>query len=507
MRLLDLPCELLDQIINDTLPEGFEAFALTCKAVYSRTRSQTLRHHNLKSRWSHSNVVSIFPVLEEFARDPLAASYIKVLQFEGMVAGYHEDIMENPEAVKRLRDMVAESKCLQAVHIDGETLWEILSVENEEWMASNIPVPCWSIAFFLSLLPNLRTLKLPASWPPIPLRYDANQPLPRWAHRLPPGTDPTRAWEVFMDLIIDRAITQPYREPGLAKLKNIVPLAEPGYDIRVGLQSLEYFLRVPEMRSLLMVSGVAVDDGYTGIPFQWRNSPGGIFLTRIELAYCCIDAGGISELLFPVVDLRIFKYSHQTKWHGCQHDWNAGAFIESVARQCGNTIIELGITVDDLHGDIINGAASFFFFPRLRILEMDCLIFRGPAIESGQRRGLDPYVPPGEKPWTEEDIPCIGGMVTTSIEEIHLNTDFPEVDHRCLNALLKNIREQRLTRLHNLRTFVLRQVNGEEAKPLAERAGVDFEVYITPGPHTEFEATMAPAWKREFVAQVGELLR
>ena len=93
-------------------------------------------------------------------------------------------------------------------------------------------------------------------------------------------------------------------------------------------------------------------------------------------------------------------------------------------------------------------------------------------------------------------------MLTTEIEEVHINTDFPEPDQLCLSSLLKNLREQRMTRLMKLR-LLLRQYNGDSAKPLAERAGCDFEVWSPPGPEDALTGSMMPLWKRQFNARVG----
>lgn len=51
MSLLDLPLELLDEIINLTYPFDIEAFALSCKAVYVRSVSQLTRHNALEKTW------------------------------------------------------------------------------------------------------------------------------------------------------------------------------------------------------------------------------------------------------------------------------------------------------------------------------------------------------------------------------------------------------------------------------------------------------------------------
>ena len=515
MKLLNLPYELLDEIITQTLPNGFEALSLTCKTIYARVASQAERHAALKRRWRHT-VLSTLPghtdvlhALHSFFLEPLAALYIEELEFvqEGTADG-DQNIRGDGDAMQRVRDTILQSKGLQRGSLDPKFVWDIVLAEDADLMAGTLDIPSWTITVFLSFLPNLKTLRLPQTWNHAldnPLADDsAVLQLPLWQGLPEDANNPAKAWEIFLDEVIGRTTTPTYGDPGLAGLETLLPFKGEGYESRSGLQTIEYFLRLESLKNLYLVSCVAVDDGYTGIPFHWRPVQLQLFssLKRIELAYCCMDAEGVGELLSRVQALEIFKYSHQTKWHGCQSDWNPGSFIESIARYSGRTLTELAITIDELHGDIVNGACSLFFLPRLRKLEVDSMIFRGPGVESGQRRGQDPFVPPGEKPWDEDDIPCIGGMLTIEIEEVQINTDFPEPDERCLNALLKNLREQRMTRLHKL-NLLLRQYKHDTAKPIAERAGCEFEVWTPREPEEAWTAGMMPLWKREFNARVG----
>jgi len=51
--LLSLPNELLRRIIEETMPEGFEAFVCSCKAVYAVSRPYLDEHNTLRRQYRH----------------------------------------------------------------------------------------------------------------------------------------------------------------------------------------------------------------------------------------------------------------------------------------------------------------------------------------------------------------------------------------------------------------------------------------------------------------------
>ena len=494
MNLLDLPLEILDEIIGLTLPSGIEGFALCCRAVNARALSQLRRHNTLKRQWKYTSHTSTrrgdtLRMLYEISRHPLAAQYIESLNLwdrRQLTTGDLDDFRANGEVMEGIRKMVQRSECLDNAGVDADDWWGEIMKEDEAGDENAL----YTAVSLLSQLPNLKTLQLPHVW-----------------HDLRPSEDmedDNKRLVSVLDAIIECSNSGKGREKALEKLETILPFMPEGYEERVGLQCVQSFLQLKSIRKLYAVSCVAVNDDYTGIPFQWRlplfNSP----LRRVELAYCCMDAEGVSALLSRTPYLTVFKYSHQTKWHGCQHDWNPGAFNEAIARHCGRTITDLAITVDELHGDICNGVSSFHSFPNLEILEVDVRIFRGPPVESGQERGMRARVPEGEKPWTEEDIPCLGSMLPDSILEVQVNTDFEQPDEVALNLILKNAREERQTRLKRLDKLVIRQYNGDGARTLVEAAGVTLDVFNLEATRRR-SRSMMPVWKRGFEKRVGEL--
>jgi hypothetical protein len=130
-------------------------------------------------------------------------------------------------------------------------------------------------------------------------------------------------------------------------------------------------------------------------------------------------------------------------------------------------------------------------------------IFCGPPVESGQQQGSNAFIPAGERPWTRQDIPCVGSMVPDGIVEIHINTDSPAPDEMALKSLVKNLRVHRDERLHELDKVIIRQFDGSTARALANRVGATLEYFESGGETNErVPRSMMPQWKREFEANV-----
>ncbi|KAF2257899.1 hypothetical protein CC78DRAFT_166694 [Lojkania enalia] len=493
MSLLELPLEILDEIIWLSLPSGIESLALTCKVVYARAAPQIERHNALKRQWRNSVIDSYGPrhslnALYAIANDPLAAQYIQSFDFWDLNAsardemGTDDDIGNDPNAMDKIKNMVLSSRPFNLAFTDE--WWE--GVKGGIREGPDTETSLFPIVTLLSQVPNLTTLRLAPAWEDIDSREDA-------------GSMENNVYVRALDAIVELANNGNNRNMSLSKLETILPFTSEGYEYRVSLQCLQPFMVLKSLRNLYAISCVAVDDGYTGMPFQWRHQDLASPLTKVELAYCCMDSEGLSALVSHTPCLQTFKYSHQTKWHGVQHDWNPGAFIETLSRHCGQSITELAITIDDLYGEIENGASSFLNFPNLEYLEVDVQIFCGPPVESGQRQGMSRILPEGARQWTFTDIPCIGSMLPTSILAVELNTEYPHPDPIALHCLLKDIMPQRRRRLTRLSRVLMRQWQSDSIRLLCEQHEVLLEAFTTQGVPRSF----MPRWKREFDQRVG----
>ncbi|KAF1922216.1 uncharacterized protein M421DRAFT_387704 [Didymella exigua CBS 183.55] len=498
MGLLDLPPEIIDYILDFAGPAGLESFVLTCKAVYERATTQIHDHNYLRRRWRHTNNQSnlrrgdTLSVLHEISRNPIIAEYIETLslwdrrsdeeiQSQDVVDSFRDD----GQAMQQIKALLRDAEFFRDADLED---WWIEIVEEDQAVDIESIDKLYATVALLTLLPNLKTLQLPDRWHEV--RSDEA------AESLVPSVESL--------VTMSNVNTYRRRWQALQSLETIMPFTEEGYDVRVGLQCLQPFMALNSVRNLYAVSCVAVDDEWGGIPFHWPYasfSP----LTRLEFASCCMDAHGLDALLAHTPAVTTFKYSHQTKWDSLQHDWNPGEFLQTLANRLGKQLLDLALTVDELHGDVINGLSSFHSFAVLRKLEVDVIPFCGPPLESGQRLGRDAFVPEGAEAWTHGDIPCLGDMLPSSIREVHLNTDYPLPSEQSLKSLVKNVVDRRKDNLRHLERCIIRQYRSNTAQFIADRHDITLEVFDMDMVDPRARAMM-PLWKREFDRKVGGIV-
>jgi hypothetical protein len=498
MGLLDIPPELIDLIIDITVPDGLESFALSCKTVYGRAKSQIAHHNELKKRWSHTTNAhpalrgDTLSVLYEISREPIVAEYIRFLglwdrrteaEVDHDLKRY--DFRKDQIAMERIKSLLRSAQYY--ADADPEEWWPQILDEDAAGEDTSVDKLYATVAL-LALLPNVKTLQLPDRWHEVRKAEAAETLVPYVEKLISMSNDSTR------------------RLRPLALLETMLPFVEEGFDVRVGLQCLQPFMCLKSIRHIFAVSCVAVEDDWGDVPtFEWPRPSIKSPMTRIELVSCCVDAGGLSRMLANTPAVSIFKYSHQTKWDGIEYDWNPGEFIEVLANYRGDGLVELAITIDELHGEIVNGLSSFMRFPKLQKLEVDVLPFCGPPMESGQRLGRNATIPKGANPWTHYDIPCMGDMLPPSIRELQVNTEFPEPSEQALEALFKNIKDRKKDKLTQLTTSIIRQYMSNTAQQLADEHCSILEVFdadrADPRPRS-----LMPLWKREFDELVGGIV-
>lgn len=132
----------------------------------------------------------------------------------------------------------------------------------------------------------------------------------------------TRSWQsdpetdALLNVICRNAGTGPFE--ALAHVDTLKTSGETGYDERAGLEDLNPFLVLPGLRKLRGINLVALDDGYTGIPFKWRHPGLTCNLEEIEITHSCVAGNGndLAELFRHTPKLRSFKLVYAVKWHG-----------------------------------------------------------------------------------------------------------------------------------------------------------------------------------------------
>lgn len=377
MPLTALPPELLHLIAEQAMPDGFESFLLSCRTVFESAKSLLARHNHLRRTYSSvavdGDLRPIVPMLLHFARDPTAAEYVEDIDFwdhsPPNVDPIDPDAFKDIDLARELRPLIYGSACMRVPYVDRE-LWLdelVAEIEDQKHLTT-------ASITMLAVLPNLRRLT----------------PSSNWEHFDLGGDEPGNGSEIFWPRLLRGLITgsrgRGKRNTSLAKLSLIRPCLYTGYDSDTGLAMFAPFMILPSVKTMSLTSCKAVDDGYTGETFHWLHTwhPGSSPIECLELSHCCIAGPEIGEAVRHMPNLRILRYAHETKWHGCLHDWDVGDFVAHVGKWCGDFLIELSVTMPALF-EGWDGAAPFLKqFIALQHLEVDfrCLEPHTSSIEN-----------------------------------------------------------------------------------------------------------------------------
>jgi hypothetical protein len=145
MSLLVLPVELLEQIICDTMPLGFESFMLSCKAIYNTGAKLIEKHHYIRWKYkkldlANSDVDCSMKLLVEIAKEPLIADYIEHADLQA--AGVLEEVLrQDTEEIsnlaalgeRRLSQLLAWLEILDSGHIKPSRLPHVTLHHQEGW--------------------------------------------------------------------------------------------------------------------------------------------------------------------------------------------------------------------------------------------------------------------------------------------------------------------------------------------------------------------------------------
>ncbi|KAI0204419.1 hypothetical protein F4808DRAFT_413464 [Astrocystis sublimbata] len=400
MLLLDLPSELLDQIIRESIPEGFEGIISSCRTLHQCGRRYVQQHRTLKERYRLMRIDARFDTswLATFADEPIIPCYATTVDLHGRGVGVRPEDGDTRHGFEymrqRVRTLIEQSPYLAIEGVDLD-FWKdmLLSDLDDDDIYSDHNLPLG--IFYLTLFPNVQHLILPWSAPGgIP--YDDRRRA-------------TDQYELVLNAIARESRSKSNRR-ALGKLKRLDYLLNADYNIHQQLQFLLPLLTLPELEVLYARSLTAIDFHRE---FKWTHVEQHSKLETIELVHCCMDAVGISELLAHTPNLTTFKYGHASKHHGMEAYWDAGKFVAAIEKQVGSQLQHLAVTVEVNSINGINaGVTSMHGFSRLQTLEMDLLTFYGPSIESGEKAGILETPPrPGHRRWTVDAIPPLSEIL------------------------------------------------------------------------------------------------
>lgn len=473
MSIVELPHEILHNVIELTIPEAFEDVVLTCKKFLDIGSTFLEKHNRLRRRFRHFGYsghvsndmdsdasqgsdseerLTLVPtkaieigintpieLVQFIAAEPIAARYI-------LTADLTEDML--PELDSELDDN-GTGRAL--VGENGDTLLELLrsspyiaetGCSPEHWLqAIHTTLQGHVDTFVLTLLPNVTTLS----------------PSPR----LGKGYLEEECW-LILDAIVRNANDKTTSDAALSRLESVQPFADPGYNNRYSLSTCAPFLALNSIRRFRGISCIGMDDGYTGIIYEPRYETYSHNLTELTLTSSLLDCPSTRDLLSRLPNLRVFRFGKETKWHGCGYNWNVGAMLAIIQELTDTTLEELSL--HDIGGSNSLGSTlvNMKGFQCLRILELDLDMLIGPS--------FDP-----EEEYEDDDasgdpaFPRLVDLLPTTIESIRLVANSWRPDRiQCVKKLFDGFEEERNLKVPYLKNIVLHtdsQVYGGDVPP------------------------------------------
>ena len=442
MKLLELPTEVLRLIIQETIPEGFESFTLTCRRVYTMCECKIPKHNQLRRVYRNfrykrlrsaandpdfqdrHDIWSSLALLHAIGQEPLIARYIVTADLKGGLAfDEYADDTEEAEAIYQrtiadlkstgsLHWLLAQSPYLREEGEDVKAWFDAILKDGEDIQHAD--------TFLLTLLPNVEKLSLP--------EHCRDQAIPG---KPPEGTPDI--WKV-LDVVPRLANTNAaIGTASLSKLKVLEPTASTGYECRYAMQTMTPFLAINSMRKFYGGSLIAVNDSYTGKSFDPRYDTLGSNLEVVELAGCCMTACECAKLTKGMRCLKSFSLSYETKWHGCGHDWSAGQFVAALMAGVGETLEHLSLSLLNHYGELITGVTDLRGFTVLKELELDTGMLPGPPYTNDM--GYDEDLGEEEVSGRTPAVPRLLDMLPMSLERLELLTDNDQTSTECLEAL------------------------------------------------------------------------
>jgi hypothetical protein len=456
--LLGLPLELLCQIVEETIPADFEAIALSCKTLFAvstpfraqyATRRKRFRNFKFSRKLNQNlegaknsqsaeywdgitqetgiRIMTTRELLEHIALDHSVAQYIQSIDLRGP-----EDEEEEEEVSTSLEAEVPET--LKNLVLSSPFI-EAFGGNPVDWIRQIRSSAIYADVFLLTLLPQLRKVSLH----------------PRWDELDPLDTHNTltheRLWPVLKQITHQANHAEEFPNAPLSMLSVVQPSRDIGYEERSPLTPFVPFLAINSVSEVSLTSCIFYDDGYTGIKFDPLVESYSTNLRKLTLESCIAGAEELSQLLSRIPNLEIFEFSHETKWHGCGHNWNIGAFLDTVQNVCAKTLKELSVTISYQYGNIGATLVDMTRFQKLVVLELDIDMLCSAAYDSSMRHlDWDELESVDSSAW-----PRLIDMLPATIERLNLCLNTFSDDHlECITHLIEGLPDSRATKLPHL---------------------------------------------------------
>jgi hypothetical protein len=427
-----------DNIITHVLlePKDFESLALTCKELYTLCTPFIERHNYLRwhfQKFFHDEkaadpsltIRTAFDLVIKIATEPIVAPYIRNANLKSdrifFTRGPPRLLIRDANCGQILARLLADSPYLKEAGLEWKEYYAEIDGDIKARRYSQL-----AAVFLLTLLPNIKTLKLPIPW------------------------KPCNTTDKLLKALVSKARHSHLtcNRPSLARLTRFeldIPL---GPHIRFDLDWASPFLALPHMRSFCGRSCVAMDDGHTRIASK-DPYPSFSALETVRFVSCSIDEVSIADFLRRTPRLKTLRYSHSTKGNDGTQDWDLCKFVTAIEGTAGSHLVELSVSIHDLRGSITPGKASMRGFRHLQKLEfpLELALCNIAANESQVGSSTD-----------HELDSCgsfIGDLVPTSVSQLSLISDGTGNHEKALKVMFRHLAAEKDSQLPKLKEIHL----------------------------------------------------
>ncbi|OHE94212.1 hypothetical protein CORC01_10550 [Colletotrichum orchidophilum] len=489
MALLNLPVELLQRIIAETIPDSIENVAITCSTLYRASQIYLEQHNKLRRRYRHFSysklsrtspsdiraeeewdictkdtglrIVNAVDFILAIIRNPLIPRYVETADLKASFGVRNFDPGDNSQGtgplfprvrgeadIEVLREFLRTSPYLEQTGSNPETWME--GIQND--------VVGHAEVFLLTLLTHVRELALPAAWGELTLRpfKSGEEGEEEDEHR----SDRSVIWPM-LDHIVWRANEPGVKDAGLSKLDILRPFTGSGYDCRNAMTLNTPFLAIGSLREAYIGGCIALEDGYTGIPFHPEYSTYSPRLEKLELVGCTFEPWEVRVLLSRMANLKCLHFAYEVKWHGCGMSCDTGHILDTIMECTGETLEELSAWMMEHWGSTGRTLTDMKGFRRLKSLEIDSFMFMGPEFRKDDVEDFDLTDAPNVWPVEEIAAPRMVDMLPPSLESLRILVQGNDGDDRsaqiakCLRALFDGFPQHRQKLLPKLQEVVV----------------------------------------------------
>ena len=358
---MSLPTELIEMIIIQAIPEGFESMAMTCQKVHAicvpfieehtlqKPLHSQFHHFSYYDKTNHQSypIRGSLDLIERITDNPRIARYIRNADFtiDGVSRGdSYRKSLKDCLGSDPLRRIFADSPHLKEAGLDWQTYYASIGEDLR-----TVDYSQHAAAFLLTLLPNVENLCLPKKW------------------KLNDATDK------LINVVVRQAKQLSYGSRSLACVRQLELPISLTPDKHSELHSVSAFSSLPRIQSLRGYSCVAMDDGgrtTTSFKSPYPYNDFAMNLETVQFAGCNINEIGIAEFLKHSPNLKTLRYSHSITEIAAARDWNIWKFVAAIEREAGNHLEGLSLYYREYRGSIAPGKLSMSGFHRLQNLQL-----------------------------------------------------------------------------------------------------------------------------------------